>query len=275
MADQVSQMQEGISALNGSYNEAALKLWLSPPDTVTHYREAIRERHGETGTWLFDAPLYRSWIDGSGSSFLWLHGKPGCGKTILSSTVIRNLDECRRQPLLYFFFSFRDQTRQTVDAMVRSLLMQLYCQGLIGPLDRLFQSSKLKGLPPFKDDLDGTLHETLGSMSQVSVVIDALDECIEWQPLLSILRAIHSKHPHVRLLATSRPEQAIESDIQCWAHGEHSISLHSSLVDNDINDYIENQVWGDPQLRQRWQMQTDVLLEIKLALTEKANGMSV
>jgi hypothetical protein len=40
---------------------------------------------------------------------LWLFGIPGCGKTIPSSAIVKNLDSIlSSQPLLYSYFDFSD-----------------------------------------------------------------------------------------------------------------------------------------------------------------------
>jgi hypothetical protein len=44
---------------------------------------------------------------------------PGCGKTILSSTIVEDLEKTLPLPtLLYFYFDFSDVYKQTLDNMV-------------------------------------------------------------------------------------------------------------------------------------------------------------
>ncbi|KAE8840610.1 hypothetical protein P3342_006908 [Pyrenophora teres f. teres] len=61
--------------------------WLSPPDPSSNYQKALRQRQHDTGLWFLRGKPYKSWKTSVASS-LWLHGIPGCGKTILSSTVL-------------------------------------------------------------------------------------------------------------------------------------------------------------------------------------------
>jgi adenylylsulfate kinase-like enzyme len=44
------------------------------------------------------------------NSFLWLNGKPGCGKSILSSIIIDNLKGALldAEVLFYFYFDFSE-----------------------------------------------------------------------------------------------------------------------------------------------------------------------
>ena len=61
---------------------------------------------------------------------LWLTGVPGAGKTVLSSFVITKCSEISDQkpstPTLYFFFKMTDNDKNSVIAVIRSLVYQLY-----------------------------------------------------------------------------------------------------------------------------------------------------
>ena len=60
--------------------------WLSPIDPTTNQAAARKKHEGETGKWFTKGEEYSKWKDSS-NSFLWLHGMPGCGKTILWSDL--------------------------------------------------------------------------------------------------------------------------------------------------------------------------------------------
>jgi hypothetical protein len=72
--------------------------WLSVPDPSTNYHKAHKQRQAETGLWLLDGPKFKEWKQRAASR-LWLYGIPGCGKTILSSTIIEHLlQHCHGTP---------------------------------------------------------------------------------------------------------------------------------------------------------------------------------
>ena len=54
------------------------------------YNKALTERHGGTGLWFVRSQTFDDWSTRP-NSFVWLHGFPGCGKTILSSTTIEEI----------------------------------------------------------------------------------------------------------------------------------------------------------------------------------------
>jgi hypothetical protein len=112
--------------------------WLSPPESSPFFRQALDLHHPGTGLWLARDHKHQLWEDGNGH-FLWLHGIPGCGKSVLAATIIEDL---RQQALwtphapsavAYFFFTFRDTRLQKPDGMLRLLITQLASQHNVCP----------------------------------------------------------------------------------------------------------------------------------------------
>lgn len=76
-----------------------------------NYQNALKQRYAETGRWLLESKNYLKWKE-EGKTSIWLHGIPGCGKTILSSTVIEDVPRfCENDPgkvIVYFYFDFSE-----------------------------------------------------------------------------------------------------------------------------------------------------------------------
>ncbi|KAH6838311.1 vegetative incompatibility protein HET-E-1 [Alternaria alternata] len=102
--------------------------WLSAPDPSTNYHKAHKQRQAKTGLWLLESAKFSEWKERAASR-LWLYGIPGCGKTILSSTVVENLlqycHDDTSMVMAYFYFDFNDTQKQDPELMLRSLLCQL------------------------------------------------------------------------------------------------------------------------------------------------------
>ncbi|KAF8261327.1 hypothetical protein EI94DRAFT_812072 [Lactarius quietus] len=64
--------------------------WLSPPDPSPNYNTAREIHQDGTAMWFCEGSVLAEW--NTKGSLLWIHGKPGSGKTILISTVIREID---------------------------------------------------------------------------------------------------------------------------------------------------------------------------------------
>ncbi|KAF2734842.1 ankyrin [Polyplosphaeria fusca] len=119
------------TAFTDSYADersSKIRRWLSAPDPSTNYQKALKLRQADTGLWLLESDTYKRWKTAA-TSPLWLYGIPGCGKTILSSTVLQNvLQHCQDDPgkvTAYFFFDFNDVQKQDPEMMIRSLVWQL------------------------------------------------------------------------------------------------------------------------------------------------------
>ena len=88
-------VQEATSAIRDipfEQRREKIERWLSPPDPSTNYNRALQQRQEGTGLWFLQSPMYIQWKTQQNSA-LWLYGIPGCGKTILSSTIIEDLEK--------------------------------------------------------------------------------------------------------------------------------------------------------------------------------------
>ncbi|WPA99594.1 uncharacterized protein RHO25_004212 [Cercospora beticola] len=106
---------DGVTALLKVKDKRRLNeilAWLTPDPNLDPWLEfkAARNKHQSgTGNWLLTSPNYSSWKSGP-TPHLWLHGKAGCGKSILCSTAIDDLrTSCEHAATIgfaVFFFSF-------------------------------------------------------------------------------------------------------------------------------------------------------------------------
>jgi DNA replication protein DnaC len=60
-------------------------------DPSTNHNAARKKHKPTTGKWFLESEQFVSWMHGRITS-IWLHGIPGTGKTILSSTIIDRID---------------------------------------------------------------------------------------------------------------------------------------------------------------------------------------
>ncbi|KAI0269588.1 hypothetical protein BGY98DRAFT_1101064 [Russula aff. rugulosa BPL654] len=100
--------------------------WLSPPDPSTNHNIACATHHKKAATWFFQGNIYKEWK--SKGSLMWIHGKPGSGKSILCSTVIEDIKalcDASQASMGYFYFDFRNANKQCLRDLLPSLLTQL------------------------------------------------------------------------------------------------------------------------------------------------------
>ncbi|XP_014553175.1 hypothetical protein COCVIDRAFT_75541, partial [Bipolaris victoriae FI3] len=252
--------------------------WLSAPDPSTNYHKAHKQRQAETGLWLLDSACFARW-KASGASRLWLYGIPGCGKTILSSTVIEHLlQHCHVDASMvtaYFYFDFNDTQKQDPELMLRSLLRQLLQRSIMIPkgVDALFSACENGQRQP---SLHALLELTLQVMRQFThayIVLDALDECTQRQELMCMLETVAAWQLENRhILMTSRKERDIESSLESYIKEEDTICLQRDVVDSDIRRYVQQRLSDDKTLT-KWNKDAAIRQEIEAALMQGACGM--
>ena len=100
---------------------------MKPSDYETYRDELWRRRQEGTCTWLLDDERYKTWNDVNGQAILWIHGDPGCGKSVLSSFLTKEVirGKTNQLSLAYFFCDDKDERLRTADAILVNLLAQL------------------------------------------------------------------------------------------------------------------------------------------------------
>ncbi|KAG9526562.1 Pfs, NACHT and ankyrin domain protein, partial [Aureobasidium melanogenum] len=251
--------------------------WLSPPDHNANQTAALTKRHDGTGQWFVTGEVFTAFKEGK-VPFLWLSGIPGCGKTILSSSIIEDLQHSSMVAsavLLYFYFDFSDIRKQTLDNALRSLLWQLTEHGerSYREVEQLYKSCKNGESQPSTQSLIRKLESVLQETSRVTVVLDALDECTTRRELLQWLAETSAKKfSGIQIIATSRKEYDIEDAFAKWLTNDVMLSIQQLEVDQDIQAYVHARIRSDAGL-ERWRDKPFVQNEIELKLMKKAQGM--
>ncbi|KAM0802047.1 ankyrin repeat-containing domain protein [Usnea florida] len=275
MNAEVNEISTGVSKLQTGpiYND--IRRWLSAPDPSSNYNRALKDRHAATGDWFLKGKAYQDWLSET-YSLLWLHGIPGCGKTVLSSAIIQSTfgycESRTNSVVLYFYFDFNNFQKQQHGHMVRSLVSQLlsYNHTVPSKLSELYSSCMSGERQPSLENLLATLHRMMTAFGQVYVVLDALDECEDISDALTTIEKIRSwKDVRCSILVMSRIEKDIEDSFMSSSGAAETVRLQNALVDADIRRYVGERLRTDRRLK-RWHKEQ---LEIEDALMRKANGM--
>ena len=239
---------------------------------------AIRRNKGRgvpgTCEWLLVQPQYTSWHIDSGTQLLQLIGGPGIGKTMLSSFLVKELEErvvkTPKTVLAYYFCDNKDEKRSTDTAVLRGLLLQLLRQlpSLLEYVEKEYEEQKdamFKSFETLWRVFSEALQDAHGA--EIYILIDALDEC-QPESRTNISRAIEcllasqSKRT-LRLLITSRPdfEMDLPESIQ--------LRIDSGKINADLEKFIDARV--DELSREK--KYTDTLTRsVKDALKDRAGG---
>ncbi|KAH9013414.1 hypothetical protein EDB85DRAFT_967604 [Lactarius pseudohatsudake] len=234
--------------------------WLSPADPSTNYNIACKAHHDGTATWFIQGTTFREWQ--VAGSLLWIHGRPGSGKSILCYSIIRQvtrLCDAGLALMAYFYFDFKDTAKQDARAALSSLLIQLSyqsdpCSDILG---RLYSAHRSGGVQPG----DATLMKCLSDMlalprnGPIYIILDALDEC-------------------PKSAGTPSPRESV-LELVGWltklGHPTYVVSLHEqSGQQEDINDYIVSFTNTDTYMR-KWKQEIKGLVIERL--TRGVDGM--
>ena len=204
----------------------------------------------------------------------------------VSSTVIQDIEAmCNsgNTSMAYFYFDFRDTSKQGFRDLVSSLLAQLSassdsCCDILSGLHSVHDNGR-------KQPSDSSLTECLKKMVTLPdqpptfLIVDALDECSNTsgissprEMVLQLLKElVDFSLRNLRICVTSRPEFDIRNVLEPLT--SRRVSLHDqSGQQQDIADYVRSVVYSDlQQIMKRWRKE-DKELVIK-TLSERADGM--
>ncbi|KAF8507541.1 hypothetical protein JB92DRAFT_2793444 [Gautieria morchelliformis] len=247
--------------------------WLAAPDHQSSHTSAQKKRQPETGLWLVRGETFKAWRDLPHST-LWLHGKMGSGKTILSSTVIDQLFLPNgRDPLptvAYFYFTSKQTgTNVAVRSLINQLLLTMTSHGddIPAALESLYSQHSEGRQSPTMDSLISTLKSLIGSITQPYIVLDALKKCEDGGELLRLIQEIHGLGS-LHLLATSRDELDI-MDVMS-ALGPLKVPMDESDIQDDIQLHIHKTLYNDKQY-QKWSL--EVKEKVETTLINGGHGM--
>ena len=250
-----------------------MKQWLQSTDPGPNHRAAQEAHEPLTGNWLLESPEYCAWRAGSGA-LLWLNGISGCGKTVLSATVIEDVRQfCSTNPdtcYAYYYFDFNDAAKRKPHSMVSSLL------GILGfgmesqpqCIRDLHDKHLSQQQEPSFDDIVSALVSVLQGRSKVYILLDALDECSEQEKLLKCICTIESTCKNVNIFVSSRREYNITEALVDRV--KYDIDMKTAAVDADIELFVRNFLSTDRALG-KWP--NHIKAEIKDELCRRSGGM--
>ncbi|QSZ37443.1 hypothetical protein DSL72_008539 [Monilinia vaccinii-corymbosi] len=219
--------------------------WLSPGEYYESLHQACAKRSANTGQWLLVDTSFQNWINGVLDPVLWCYGSPGCGKTILSATVIQHLqDYYGSTPTVYFHCSSRDQLKQSKESIYISLLGQITSQAIDIPqalISAHFLAERYgRCRISVTDRIAELFAEVLRVLPSLNIIIDGIDEC-ESEDMLGILRLLNGisrDRNTIRLLLFSRDILPVRKELGTLP----SIHINKNVVQSDIDQYLREAI---------------------------------
>jgi len=256
-----------------------LKERLKP--TRTGYDQALCCMEG-TRQSILDQVI--AWIaNGSGpSNTYWIHGLPGIGKTSLSHSICKTLDE--RNQLIGVFFCQRDDTNSNEPRNILPTLIYKLAEN--SPTFRRIVEERLLSKPNLTAKSMTDAHfldficSTPGQPNEHprAFVIDALDECGDNRSRQDVLKALTDAAalaPWLKIIITSRPEADIERFFRGSTgppHSSYDLTADQKASD-DLRTFARSQfalVASHWRIRTAWPEESDFN-----EIISRANGLFI
>ena len=220
------------------------------------------KRMTNSGDWLIEEPLFQHWIDQQ-EPLLWIFGKPGAGKTFLSSKIINHLQSEQMSPtttVAYFFIKEDNQDLRSIDNILKSIAFQITQSDLLFRKHVSKVCKNSENLRNSKTFWKTVLRDFFGlprCRSSVFVVLDGVDEAHrrDREILLELLHEFHSlrascERPKIQIAIIGRPD--LQNDIfREWGELVEHVDVSSDRTTGDIKAYIMREVEKVQMLRSK------------------------
>ncbi|KIK57943.1 hypothetical protein GYMLUDRAFT_737814 [Collybiopsis luxurians FD-317 M1] len=213
--------------------------WLKAPDCSANHVAAADKKTPGTGQWILAHPEYQKWKEHP--NVLWIQGKAGAGKTVLSATILKDLSYMDTDAVWYHYFDIRDNTKQK--STYRGFLLSLVLHMGVGPneginpaLLKLYEKFKRYQHPPI-EELEEIIEKIIMQRNGGYLLVDAMDECTEGAA--KVMNWLCKFAQKLWIVVTSRQfaDSRIGGSILKIALGNES--LH---IENDMERYIQAQI---------------------------------
>lgn len=245
--------------------------WLDAPDSSAHHNIVLKGRTEGTGAWLLTGAQFEAWRDSAEMSVLWIHGIPGCGKTVLTSSVIDHVQQfisTRRHAsaLAFYYFQFSHKDTSTMDLMLRSLIYQIsYWKGSSPTALAEFASEHFRHTrrhhksgviyrdgvsQPSTSELISILRGITEEVDEVFLFLDGLDECVDQHDLLEMVdQMLRWNVERLHIFLTGRFDQNLGTTMEVM--NVPTVEVNKQVVDRDIELFVKEQLTSHPKLR-KW-----------------------
>ena len=250
-------MREVANALNDAKLSAQEKRsqvheWLEAVSTADTLQNAQAARHKDTCDWILHRHAFQEWtfpVNGDGKpKFLWIHGGPGFGKTILSARLVGYLTTHMSIPVVYFFCVAEEESKREPYAILKSWIDQLVQCNEIALELTYVEYSSIKTRAPTSIEL-WRIFRMIAQSIQCVIVVDGFDECVainkssrlhmrsdRSQFLQSLTKEAESTKAQVLLV--SRDNEDIRGSLIRLSYDKRFVFFELAITSSDTKDDV-------------------------------------
>ncbi|KAI0506304.1 ankyrin repeat-containing domain protein [Xylaria bambusicola] len=216
------------------------------------HRDVARVRHEDTCLWVQECGAFKKWFIENTEPCLWMHGIPGCGKTVIFSSMVDHLTQKQRGSdglAIPVYFTYQDPTLHDVDVVFQAILR--YAADFLydkTSTREMLQDLRQQCRHPQERPL--TLPECFDSLKSLVkpdttlfLCFDGVDELpdVSQQRLLKGLSSLKMIIPKIKMIVSSRSNlnlRAIEHVELAVTASEGDLRLYLDSIVADIIDEI-------------------------------------
>ncbi|KAI9645005.1 hypothetical protein NHQ30_007042 [Ciborinia camelliae] len=218
--------------------------WVSDKAYISQHYTArqLLAHYPHAGEWIIEK--YTRWLHRDGAPTFWLRGTIGTGKTSIISTIVESFysDIGRQddQRMIYYYCISPTTSGDVIRNLVSQLAWTLDGNAIEPNIIAMFNDAKPPDPTiPTPDDWSDALLKLCQRVSKVIIVIDALDECVDFSKLLTTLKTLQAKQlGDVKFVFSSR----LNVDVNKVFSGSDGVTLTVEDTSKDMSTYIGNEV---------------------------------
>ncbi|TGO76195.1 hypothetical protein BELL_0169g00150 [Botrytis elliptica] len=218
--------------------------WVSDKSYISQHYTArqLLSQYPHAGEWIIEK--YTPWLHRNEAPAFWLRGTIGTGKTSIMSTIIESFysDVARQddQRMIYFYCISPTTSDDVIRSLVSQLAWTLDGNAIEASIVTMFRNAKPPNPTiPITDEWSAALLKLCQRVSKVIIVIDALDECVDFSKLLATLRKLQvNQLDGIKFVFSSR----LNVDVDKVFTASEGVILTTEDTLKDMSQYIENEV---------------------------------
>ncbi|OCL08347.1 hypothetical protein AOQ84DRAFT_42671 [Glonium stellatum] len=237
-----------------------IRHWISAPNFAETLQNSQELREDGTNNWLFKNKIFSDWRTSpwspkstsnqrkTGGNVLWIHGNPGSGKTVLASSVVKELQDCRSgdtdtADVGYYFFKLDSPTLAVASAAYSSILTQIlhtHRRDEAYMNKFAFAMSSAAGGQERATSLEvvDLLHICLQELRNIYLIIDGVDECDDNTKLMRDIHSLSTRSNTKVLLFSRRSVVSLNRMVP----KNYRLPIDRNSVSDDIGLYLTTQI---------------------------------
>lgn len=210
-----------------------------------HFRKL---RADGTCSWLLDQPAINSWLASTTKSgVLFLHGRPGCGKSVMAAFLAQHLRQ-RGHPTQHIFFRVENRFNQNLGVLLRDLAVQIaeqvprFRQAINELAESAYKPQDDEYRSVWRAFFAGILFQIEAIKRPIYWIIDGINEASQPQLLFDLLTDVKNSRIPIRIILVGRWSKTLSFGLKKLANRIPSVEFALDQETRDIENYVNREL---------------------------------